>query len=260
MASDRHAGDGSRGAGSVTASARAAKARTDDRRPDLLFSGASGYAVVAALVVVSYALCAAQRGTNPSPWAFLVTLMTVAVVFRVTAAPRTVQHVAWIILSAAGVATIVTTLLGASGHVLDIVFSAATMFALLVSPIAIIGHQVKRRGLNVEALLAAITAYVLVGLFFTFVFNLLSLASSSPVFGDAGEDSLANQLFFSFTTLTTTGYGNLVPANATSQAVAVAEAITGQLFLITAVARIMRGAGANTTTPVASAARSKETS
>lgn len=229
----------------------------DERRPDLLFSGASGYAVIAALVVVSYALCAAQRGPNPSPWAFLVTLMTVAVVFRVTAAPRMVQHVAWVILSAAGVATIITTLLGASGHVLDIAFSAATMIALLASPVAIIAHQVKRRGLNVEALLAAVTAYVLVGLFFTFVFNLLSLASSSPVFGDADEDSLANQLFFSFTTLTTTGYGNLVPANATSQAVAVAEAITGQLFLITAVARIMHGAGSIAAAP---AGPSKESS
>jgi hypothetical protein len=241
----------------VSASARTARSRIEERRPDLLFSGASGYAVVAALVVVSYALCAAQRGPNPSPWAFLVTLMTVAVVFRVTAAPRMVQHVAWVILSAAGAATIITTLVGASGHVLDVIFSAATMIALLVAPVAIIAHQVKRRGLNLEALLAAVTAYVLVGLFFTFVFNLLSLVSPEPMFGGPDDDSLANQLFFSFTTLTTTGYGNLVPANATSQAVAVAEAITGQLFLITAVARIMRGAGAIAATP---AAPSKESS
>ncbi|WP_262002203.1 ion channel [Microbacterium sp. Mcb102] len=241
----------------MSASARTARSRVEQRRPDLLFSGASGYAVVAALVVVSYALCAAQRGPNPSPWAFLVTLMTVAVVFRVTAAPRMVQHVAWVILSAAGVATIVATLLSASGHILDIAFSAATMIALLASPVAIIGDQVKRRGLNAEALLAAATAYVLVGLFFTFVFNLLSLVSPEPMFGGPDDDSLANQLFFSFTTLTTTGYGNLVPANAASQAVAVAEAITGQLFLITAVARIMRGAG---TIAAAPAAPSKESS
>ncbi|MFK3676713.1 ion channel [Microbacterium sp. NPDC090218] len=183
--------------------------------------------------------------------------MTVAVVFRVTGTPRTVQHVAWVILSAAGIATIVSALAGASGHVLDIVFSAASMIALLAAPVAIIGHQVKRRGLNLEALLAAVTAYVLVGLFFTFVFNLLSLVSADPMFGGPDDDSLANQLFFSFTTLTTTGYGNLVPANATSQAVAVAEAITGQLFLITAVARIMRGAG---TAAAASAGPSKESS
>ncbi|MCZ4300057.1 ion channel [Microbacterium oxydans] len=209
-----------------------------------VFDGVSGYAIIFALLVVSYALCAAQRATDPSPWAFLVILVTVAVVFRVTGTPPVIQHVAWVILSAAGLATIITALSSAGGHVLDIVFSTATMVALLVAPVAIIGHQVKRRGLNLEALLAAITAYVFVGLFFTFAFNLLSLVSPASIFDGTDDDSLANQLFFSFTTLTTTGYGNLVPSTATSQAVAVAEAITGQLFLITAVARIMRGAGA----------------
>ncbi len=132
-----------------------------DPRSGSLFHGASGYAIIFALLVASYALCAAQRGTNPTPWAFLVVLVTVAVVFRVTGASPMVQHLAWVILSAAGLATILTALLGASGHVLDIVFSAATMIALLVAPIAIIGHQVKRRGLTLEALMAAVTAYVL---------------------------------------------------------------------------------------------------
>lgn len=214
-----------------------------------VFDGVSGYVIIFALLVVSYALCAAQRATDPSPWAFLVILVTVAVVFRVTGTPPVIQHVAWVILSAAGLATIITALSSAGGHVLDIVFSTATMVALLVAPVAIIGHQVKRRGLNLEALLAAITAYVFVGLFFTFAFNLLSLVSPVSIFDGTDDDSLANQLFFSFTTLTTTGYGNLVPSTATSQAVAVAEAITGQLFLITAVARIMRGAGARAGVP-----------
>ncbi|MGS0561483.1 ion channel [Microbacterium aurugineum] len=214
-----------------------------------VFDGVSGYVIIFALLVVSYALCAAQRATDPSPWAFLVILVTVAVVFRVTGTPPVIQHVAWVILSAAGLATIITALSSAGGHVLDIVFSTATMVALLVAPVAIIGHQVKRRGLNLEALLAAITAYVFVGLFFTFAFNLLSLVSPASIFDGTDDDSLANQLFFSFTTLTTTGYGNLVPSTATSQAIAVAEAITGQLFLITAVARIMRGAGARAAVP-----------
>lgn len=241
----------------MNGSSRVGPFASSSLRSGALFHGASGYAIIFALLVVSYALCATQRGTNPTPWAFLVILVTVAVVFRVTGAPPMVQHVAWVVLSAAGLATIVTALVGASGHVLDIVFSAATMVALLVAPVAIIGHQVKRRGLTLEALMAAVTAYVLVGLFFTFVFNLLSLVSSVPMFGDPGGDSLANQLFFSFTTLTTTGYGNLVPTNATSQAAAVAEAITGQLFLITAVARIMRGASG---TVAASTSPSKESS
>lgn len=239
----------------MSAPRRDRSSRVRSRRPDGILGGASGYAIVLVLLVVSYALCAAQRGTNPSPWAFLVILVTVAVVFHVTGTRPLVQRIAWVILSAAGLATIVAALVGASGHALDIVFSTASMIALLVAPATIITHQVTRRGLNLEALLAAITAYVLVGLFFTFVFNLFSLVSSVPMFDGADDDSLANQLFFSFTTLTTTGYGNLVPTGAGPQAVAVAEAITGQLFLITAVARIMRGTSARTA-PASSVAAS----
>jgi hypothetical protein len=46
-------------------------------------------------------------------------------------------------------------------------------------------------------------------------------------------------LFFSFTTLTTTGYGNLVPAANPGQTVAVAEMLLGQLFLITAFGKVV---------------------
>ncbi|MEV4669870.1 ion channel [Microbacterium sp. LWO12-1.2] len=201
-----------------------------------------GYTVLLALLVACYGLCARQRSTDPNPIAFLLILATVAVVFRVTDARPSVQHIAWAVLSLAGIATIVATLLGAEGQALDVVLSAASLLALLVAPAVIIGHQATRRGLNLEALLAAITAYVFVGLFFAFALNLLSLLSSTPTFEGADGDSLANQVFFSFTTLTTTGYGNLVPVSTGAQTVAVAEAITGQFFLITAVARIMRGA------------------
>jgi hypothetical protein len=79
-------------------------------------------------------------------------------------------------------------------------------------------------------------------MFFAFVYNYLSQLADDPLFGTTSADSLGNQLFFSFTALTTTGYGNIVPTSTGGQAVAVAEGITGQLFLITAVARIMRGA------------------
>lgn len=201
----------------------------------------SGYWLVLALLVLTYALCAAQGTTDPSPSAFVVQLVTVAAVLRVTEAHTRAQRIAWIVLSVAGVAAIVTAVLDLQGQVLDIALSAASMVAFLIAPVAIIRHQVRRRGLDAEALLAAISAYVLVGMFFALVYNLVALLTVAPTFGAEVVDSLSSQLFFSFTTLTTTGYGNIVPVSPAVQGVAVAEAITGQLFLITAVARIMRG-------------------
>ena len=58
-------------------------------------------------------------------------------------------------------------------------------------------------------------------------------------YGAHGDGTLADALFFSFVTLTTTGYGNLVPAGNPGQSFAVLEALIGQLFLVTMVAKLV---------------------
>lgn len=201
----------------------------------------TGYWLVLALLVTSYVLCATQSTADPSPLAFLVQLVTVAVTLWVADVPLGIRRVAWIVLAVAGAATILVDVLDTRAEVLDVVLSAASATAFLSAPVAIIAQQVRRRGVDVEALLAAVSAYLMVGMFFTFVYNLMALLTHSPTFGPDVVDSLSRQLFFSFTTLTTVGYGNIVPAEPGMQGVAVAEAITGQLFLIVAVARIISG-------------------
>jgi voltage-gated potassium channel Kch len=60
-----------------------------------------------------------------------------------------------------------------------------------------------------------------------------------PFFGADGKGSLSQDLFFSFVTMTTVGYGNLVPAANPGQTLAVLEAVVGQLFLVVAVGKII---------------------
>jgi Ion channel len=201
----------------------------------------TGYWMVLALIGLSYGLCAAQRTPEPSALAFLVQLLTVAVTLQVAGVQLRLRRVGWIVLSVAATATVVVQLLGAVGHVLDIVLSGASMIAYLVAPIAIINQQLKRRHVDGQTLLASVAAYVMVGMFFTFVYNLIYLMTGVPVFGEGQSDALTSQLFFSFTTLTTTGYGDVVPVTALLQSVAIAEALTGQLFLVIAVARVVSG-------------------
>ena len=50
---------------------------------------------------------------------------------------------------------------------------------------------------------------------------------------------MSQDLFFSFVTMTTVGYGNLVPAANPGQTLAVLEAVIGQLFLVVAVGKII---------------------
>ena len=68
-----------------------------------------------------------------------------------------------------------------------------------------------RRGIDTETLLGAVAAYLLIGMFFAFAYKAAGEFGSVPFFGSAGHGSLSQDLFFSFVTMTTVGYGNLVP-------------------------------------------------
>src|SRR5207253_2346577 len=94
---------------------------------------------------------------------------------------------------------------------------------------------------DTESLLGAIAAYLLIGMFFAFAYKAASEFGSVPFFGSAGPGSLSQDLFFSFVTMTTVGYGNLVPAANPGQTFAVLEALIGQLFLVVAVGKIISG-------------------
>ncbi|WP_104092459.1 ion channel [Arthrobacter sp. GMC3] len=201
----------------------------------------SGYWLVLLLVAVSYALCAAQISPDPSPVVLLVQLATVAVTFWVAEVNRRIRRAGWIVVLAAGAAVAVVAVIGTKGYLLGILLSAASMVAYLVAPIVILAHEARKARVDGQTLLAAIAVYILVGMFFTFIYSCVAFISSEPIFGDGHVDSLTSQLFFSFTTLTTTGYGDMVPKGASVQSIAIAEAITGQLFLVIAMARVVSG-------------------
>lgn len=201
----------------------------------------SGYWLVLGLLGVSYLLCATQTSLNPNPIALLYQLFTVAATLWVAEVKTSARRAGWLALAVTGLATVVVHLAGLEGRLLDIVLSATSMVAYLVAPMAIVAHEFRKVTVDVQTLLGAIAAYVMVGMFFTFVYNLISLTTPTPLFGEASHDSLTSQLFFSFTTLTTTGYGNLVPDAPLVQTVAISEAITGQLFLVIAVAKFVSG-------------------
>jgi voltage-gated potassium channel Kch len=53
------------------------------------------------------------------------------------------------------------------------------------------------------------------------------------------SSEIATMLYFSYTTLTTTGYGDIVPVSPLARSLANLESIVGQLYLATAIARLV---------------------
>jgi hypothetical protein len=110
---------------------------------------------------------------------------------------------------------------------------------LLVAAGTILRRVVRAAEVDFRTILGAISVFTLLGLLFGFLFIALGRLQSGEVFAGVSHAETRDYLFFSYTTLTTTGYGNLVPAGDIGQILAVFEMLTGQVFLVTLVAGLV---------------------
>jgi len=143
-----------------------------------------------------------------------------------------------LVTGAVAVVALVNLFITISSAALSVAFVVSALL-YLVAPFAVVRDIATRRDVDQEAVLGAIAAYLIVGMCFAFTYRAVGAVQPTPFFGTAGAGDMSDALFFSFVTLTTTGYGNLVPASNPGQSLAVMEAVLGQLFLVTAVAKII---------------------
>jgi hypothetical protein len=90
---------------------------------------------------------------------------------------------------------------------------------------------------DAEHLFAALSAYLLAGIYFGLLF--WALEQASPGTFAPGNLSRTGAIYFSFVTLATLGYGDIVPRNDVARGLAVVEGVGGQLFLAVLVARLL---------------------
>jgi hypothetical protein len=91
----------------------------------------------------------------------------------------------------------------------------------------------------IQSIYGALSAYLIVGLMFASSYAAIEHLSDSAFFADNQPANTQTFQYFSFTTLTTLGYGDFTAAQNGGRAVAVLEALTGQIFLATLVARLV---------------------
>jgi hypothetical protein len=208
------------------------------RRLGRSFVSADSYGLVLLLVVVTYVVSVSVTEERAASIVLTVQLATVWLTLRTSRAHRVVRLTANIVLGLAAVVAVVSVFVHNPGDQLGGIFAVCCLL-YLIAPFSIVRHLIMRRQIDAETLLGAVAAYLLIGMFFAFAYKAAGEFGSVPFFGPAGNGSLSQDLFFSFVTMTTVGYGNLVPAANPGQTFAVLEAVTGQLFLVVAVGKII---------------------
>ena len=191
---------------------------------------------------------AIQGISTPSKWEEMVVSAMLGFVLLLALwearANRRVMVLAAVIVAAAILASIGTA---ASGSVDD----AATrlpdaLVVALTAPAIVVGAVRSVRSgqrVTLQTVFAVLSIYMLIGIFFANVYVSVNRLGGDPFFAAGQPANVANCMYYSFTTLTTVGYGDFSARTNLGHTLSGVEGVLGPLYLVTVVALIVTNIG-----------------
>ncbi|TMK58606.1 MAG: hypothetical protein E6G51_02320 [Actinobacteria bacterium] len=196
------------------------------------------FGLVLALVLLTYVLTSLLSNHGWSAVVLVLATSTTSVVALVSShvRPRAVRASLWLSVLAVALAVIAA----ASDDRTYLNISSVIQICLLaVAMLAVLWRVVSSAEVGSRTILGAISVYTVLGILFTFAYGTIDRIQDGAFFEEVAHPSGSDFIFFSYTTLTTTGYGNLVPAAQPGRMVAGLEMMIGQIFLVTLVAGLV---------------------
>jgi hypothetical protein len=200
---------------------------------------ANAYGLVLLLILVTFVV---MMTLPPEGWGGRVAAVAIAVLTAVVALtssdvrPSRVRTA--VVVAAATVRAALIAKATDSDRVLGAAF-LATALLLAIAAATILRRVISTIRVDFRTILGAISVYALLGLLFALLYFGFSRWNHSEFFTGVANPRSSDYVFFSYTTLTTTGYGNLIPAGTVGQSVTVIEMLLGQIFLVTLIAGLV---------------------
>lgn len=232
---------------------RALRARAENVAPWLRSIPGPGFGTVLALIVAQLIFGLAAPAEE---WAEVVSVLIQALILwsAMVAAriPETVRRVSGALIAAVVVLTaIIWVAPGVElGELLPTLISVGLIvFTPLVIILGVIRSIRVEGTITLHVMYGVLSIYLLLGLAFSLMFAAVAEVDSANFFTNNASETTANFLYFSFVTMTTVGYGDLAAAQGVGRSLAIALALTGQIYLVTIVAVIVSNLGAGRREP-----------
>jgi len=200
------------------------------------------------LLGATIAAFAIEGIATPGVWdQALVTVLLSATLLLALWAADARQIVMQVAAVVAVVVVAVSVVEAIAGKVDNTSVRVANLLLVLLAPPAVIVGVLRslraRRKVSVAAVLGVLCLYILVGLFFAQLYGAIDRVDGGHFFANGVEATLSHCVYFSFTTLATIGYGDIVASSNLGHTLAVSEGLVGQIYLVTIVSLIVANLG-----------------
>jgi hypothetical protein len=224
-----------------------------DRRPvaagrpgqESAVGGRERYGLLLAAIVVAFAL-QGVAAPDQAEEIIISSLLGVTLLLSLWCAEARpiIVRVAALVVAALILASILETILGTPGGGAARIANA--LLVLLAPPAVVVGvvrNLRARQAVTLEAVFGVLCVYLLIGMLFAFVYGAMDRLGGSPFFAAGQPATVASCLYYSFTTLTTVGYGDFTARTNVGHTLSVSEALVGQIYLVTVVSLIVANLG-----------------
>ena len=165
----------------------------------------------------------------------------------------TKPRVMWPAVVVVAVLILVSVIEAVNGNVDGGATRIANALLVALAPPAIIIGVIRslraRQAVTLEAVFGVLCVYILLGMFFASVYGTMDRIGGAPFFAGGQTATVARCLYFSFTSLTTAGYGDFTARTNLGHTLSVSEALLGQIYLVTVVSLIVANLGRSRPAP-----------
>jgi hypothetical protein len=199
--------------------------------------------VFAGVLIIACILTFAFAGDGKFGRMLAVALQSVTLIVILRASqvrPKTVRLATFICIAMFVVVAVAQTSDGTWAKAAPSILGAVLA---LCGPIAIIRRLIQQPVINFTTVAGALCVYLLAGLFFALVYGSMGMVRHEDFFAQQQTGTAVDFVYFSFVTLTTTGYGDLTAKYDAGRMTAILEALFGQLYLVSIVALLVANMG-----------------
>jgi hypothetical protein len=115
-----------------------------------------------------------------------------------------------------------------------------TILAIVVICYILLAQVFRAGPINVVRVQGAVAVYLLLGVAYAHAYQINQYFNPSAITSTEGPlTNVVDWIYYSFSTLSTLGYGDIIPTSRSSRMLAIGEAISGQLYLAILIARLV---------------------